>query len=45
MIKAIIAKAILAIANHGGGFIAIGLLETDMGIIEAEGRPTDARWL
>ncbi len=37
--KAIFAKAVLAIANHGGGFIALGLLETDVGIVEAEGRP------
>ena len=38
--KATFAKAVLAISNHGGGFIALGLLETDEGIIEAEGRPT-----
>jgi hypothetical protein len=37
--KATFAKAVLAIANHGGGFIALGLLETDLGIVEAEGRP------
>ncbi len=37
--KAIFAKAVLAIANHGGGFIALGLVETDLGIIEAQGRP------
>ncbi len=37
--KATFAKAVLAIANHGGGFIALGLLETDVGIVEAEGRP------
>lgn len=37
--KATFAKAVLALANHGGGFVALGLLETDAGIIEAEGRP------
>ena len=37
--KAIFAKAILALANHGGGFLALRLLETDVGIVEAEGRP------
>ncbi|TAT71083.1 AlbA family DNA-binding domain-containing protein [Rhizobium ruizarguesonis] len=37
--KATFAKAVLAIANHGGGFIAFGLAETPRGIIEAEGRP------
>lgn len=35
--KATFAKAVLAISNHGGGFIALGLL--DEGIVEAEGRP------
>jgi predicted HTH transcriptional regulator len=35
--KATFAKAVLALANHGGGFIALGLVETDNGIIEAEG--------
>lgn len=33
------AKAVLAISNHGGGFIALGLQETDEGIAEANGRP------
>lgn len=37
--KATFAKAILALANHGGGFIALGLFETDAGVEEAEGRP------
>lgn len=37
--KATFAKAVLALANHGGGFVALGLLETDAGIVEAEGRP------
>jgi len=37
--KATFAKAALALANHGGGFIIIGLTETDTGFIEADGRP------
>jgi predicted HTH transcriptional regulator len=37
--KATLAKAILALANHGGGFIALGLVETASGVTEAEGRP------
>lgn len=37
--KATFAKAVLAISNHGGGFIGLGLRETDEGIVEAEGRP------
>ena len=37
--KATFAKAVLALANHGGGFIALGLVETDLGTVEAEGRP------
>ncbi|WP_157470177.1 hypothetical protein [Desulfobulbus elongatus] len=37
--KATFAKAVLALANHGGGFIALGLFETDSRIVEAEGRP------
>nr|WP_320010110.1 hypothetical protein [uncultured Desulfobulbus sp.] len=37
--KATFAKAVLALANHGGGFVVLGLLETDSRIIEAEGRP------
>ncbi len=37
--KATFAKAALAISNHGGGFIALGLVETERAIIEAEGRP------
>ena len=38
--KATFAKAVLALANHGGGFVALGLVETDSGVVEAEGRPT-----
>lgn len=37
--KATFAKAALALANHGGGFVVLGLLEIDAGIVEAEGRP------
>lgn len=37
--KATFAKAALALANHGGGFIILGLTETDRGSCEAEGRP------
>lgn len=37
--KATFAKAVLALANHGGGFVIFGLVETDAGIVEAEGRP------
>ena len=37
--KATFAKAVLAISNHGGGFIALGLVENDEGVVEAEGRP------
>ncbi len=37
--KATFAKAVLAISNHGGGFIVLGLVEADEGIVEAEDRP------
>lgn len=37
--KATFAKAALALANHGGGFIALGLQETAAGVIEAQDRP------
>lgn len=37
--KATFAKAALALANHGGGFIALGLVEVDGGAVEAPGRP------
>lgn len=37
--KAALAKAIIALANHGGGHIIIGLTETADGVVEAEGRP------
>ena len=37
--RAILAKAVLALANHGGGFIALGLTETQAGAVEAAERP------
>lgn len=37
--KATFAKAALALTNHGGGFIVLGQVETDGGVVEAEGRP------
>lgn len=37
--KATLAKAVLALANNGGGFLTLGLVETDTGIVEADGRP------
>ncbi|MEW8072141.1 MAG: hypothetical protein AB2826_17120 [Candidatus Thiodiazotropha sp.] len=37
--RATFAKAVLALTNHGGGFIILGLLETDNGMVEARGRP------
>ena len=37
--KATFVKAAMALANHGGGFIALGLTEVDAGVIEAQGRP------
>lgn len=39
--KATFAKAVLALSNHGGGFIILGLVETDAGIVEAEERPAN----
>jgi hypothetical protein len=37
--KATFAKAVLALANHGSGFICLGLAEIGGGVVEAEGRP------
>lgn len=37
--KATLAKAILALANHGGGFVVLGLSEAESSLKEAEGRP------
>lgn len=38
--KATLAKALLALANHGGGFVLIGFEETDRGLAPAAARPT-----
>lgn len=37
--KATFAKAILALANHGGGFLTLGLEEVEGVLVEADGRP------
>ena len=37
--KATFAKAVLALANHGGGFIVLGLEDGPQGIEEADDRP------
>jgi hypothetical protein len=37
--RATLAKALLALANHGGGFVLLGLTETDTGIVPASPRP------
>lgn len=37
--KATVAKAIIAIANHGGGFILLGYTEVNGVYVESEGRP------
>ena len=37
--KATLAKALLALANHGGGFVIIGLTETGAGATTASERP------
>ena len=37
--KATFAKAVLALANHGGGFVVFGLTQTATGFTEAENRP------
>lgn len=39
--QAILAKAIIALANHGGGVILIGLTESDHGYVPSAGRPAD----
>jgi hypothetical protein len=39
--KATFAKAALALANHGGGFVALGLTENDGVIVEANDRPAN----
>jgi hypothetical protein len=37
--KATFAKAVLALANHGGGFVVFGLTQTTIGFEEAPDRP------
>ena len=37
--KAIIAKALIALANHGGGYLMMGFAETDQGMTKAGNRP------
>jgi len=37
--KATFAKAVLALANHGGGFVVFGLSQTTTGFTEAPDRP------
>lgn len=37
--KATLAKAAIALANHGGGFIILGMTEIDNQHVEADGRP------
>jgi hypothetical protein len=39
--KAVLAKAIIALANHGGGFVVIGFVRTDGLYAEAPNRPAD----
>lgn len=39
--KATLAKAIIALANHGGGLVLIGLTETADGVVAAENRPNN----
>lgn len=37
--RATLAKAIIALANHGGGLVLIGLTETADGVVAADNRP------
>ncbi len=37
--KATLAKALIALANHGGGYVVFGFAETDDGVVPAEPRP------
>lgn len=39
--KVIFAKAALALANHGGGFVAFGFTEINAKFVEAPGRPSN----
>lgn len=37
--KAVLAKSVVALANHGGGIVILGFAETSKGVIEAKDRP------
>ena len=39
--KATLAKGLIALANHGGGFLIIGLTQTPQGVVPARNRPAD----
>ncbi len=39
--KATLAKALIALANHGGGYVVIDFVETDEGVVPAEPRPAN----
>ena len=39
--KATLAKALIALANHGGGYVIFGFDETDEGVMPAEPRPAN----
>jgi transcriptional regulator with XRE-family HTH domain len=39
--RAVLAKALIALANHGGGFVIIGFEDTENGVKEAQGRPAN----
>src|SRR5450631_4406259 len=36
---ALLAKALIALANHGGGYVIMGFTETDQGVAPAPNRP------
>ncbi len=39
--KATLAKALIALANHGGGYVVFGFAETGEGVMPAEPRPAN----
>jgi schlafen family protein len=39
--KATLAKALIALANHGGGFVIFGFTETDQGVAAGANRPVN----
>ena len=39
--KALLGKALIALANHGGGFLIIGFEGTDRGVVPAANRPAN----